>query len=213
MTKYKPIPEFSQFVEYVTQGDLVDGEYQVVINHVNLADVDVVPAAETLKSGFEHVETLNRLPKLTTQEVESVGEQVKAVYHDDIVAEVIKSDNPITVTGTIVEVKLFPEWQPWIAVNVGEVFMIPEDKNLWKVVQAHTTQPDWLPSLTPALWAKYYTPEMGYQEWVQPTGAHDAYNIGDKVTFESHLWESKINANVWSPTAYPAGWRDLGVYP
>lgn len=52
-----------------------------------------------------------------------------------------------------------------------------------------------------------------YAAWVQPTGAHDAYNIGDKVTFNGHLWESLIDANVWSPTVYPAGWRDLGVYP
>ena len=49
--------------------------------------------------------------------------------------------------------------------------------------------------------------------WVQPTGALDAYNTGDQVAFEGHLWESLIDANVWSPTVYPAGWNDLGVYP
>lgn len=46
-------------------------------------------------------------------------------------------------------------------------------------------------------------------EWVQPTGAHDAYNIGDQVMFAGSAYESVINANVWSPTAYPAGWRKL----
>lgn len=45
-----------------------------------------------------------------------------------------------------------------------------------------------------------------WPEWVQPTGAHDAYNIGDKVTFQSKRYVSTINANVWSPTAYPQGW-------
>lgn len=211
MPAYAKVPKFGQFTEYVTQGELVDGEYQVVINHVDLQQIEVVPAAETLKTDYEKIESLGRLPVLTVDEVMSVGEQVAAVYATDIVNEVVKTDNPITVTGTIAEVKSFPEWQSGLAVKVGEVYMIPEDKNLWKVVQAHTTQSDWLPSLTPALWVKYYTPDMGYQEWVQPTGAHDAYNIGDKVTFNGHLWESKINANVWSPSVYPAGWTDLGI--
>jgi len=38
-------------------------------------------------------------------------------------------------------------------------------------------------------------------------GAHDAYAIGDRVTFEGATYESLIAANVWSPTAYPAGWE------
>ena len=48
--------------------------------------------------------------------------------------------------------------------------------------------------------------------WVQPTGAHDAYNIGDKVHFPTltdPIYESLINANVYSPTTYPAGWKQL----
>jgi len=44
-------------------------------------------------------------------------------------------------------------------------------------------------------------------EWVQPTGAHDAYNTGDRVTFEGSVYESTINDNVWSPEAYPQGWQ------
>ena len=44
------------------------------------------------------------------------------------------------------------------------------------------------------------------QPFVQPTGAHDAYNIGDLVTFEGSTYESQIDANTYSPTAYPAGW-------
>lgn len=44
-------------------------------------------------------------------------------------------------------------------------------------------------------------------DWVQPTGAHDAYSIGDLVTFESAVYRSVINANVWSPISYPAGWE------
>jgi len=45
--------------------------------------------------------------------------------------------------------------------------------------------------------------------FVQPTGAADAYSVGDRVTFEGSVWESVIDANVWSPTAYPAGWKKV----
>lgn len=44
-------------------------------------------------------------------------------------------------------------------------------------------------------------------QWVQPTGAGDDYNLGDRVTFEGKVYESLLASNVWSPTAYPAGWK------
>ena len=48
-----------------------------------------------------------------------------------------------------------------------------------------------------------------YPEWVQPLGAHDAYKIGDRVTFNGKVYESVIAANVWSPAVYPAGWKEV----
>lgn len=50
------------------------------------------------------------------------------------------------------------------------------------------------------------TGEPEVPEWVQPTGGHDAYNTGDRVTFEGAVYTSAIDGNVWSPTDYPAGW-------
>ena len=76
---------------------------------------------------------------------------------------------------------------------------------LYKILQAHTSQADWIPESTPAL----YTPVIpvgAIEEWKQPTGAHDAYSIGDRVLFDGSTYESVINANVWSPAEYPAGW-------
>jgi len=48
--------------------------------------------------------------------------------------------------------------------------------------------------------------------WKQPAGGHDAYKKGDKVHFKlitDPVYESLIDANVWSPTTYPAGWKKL----
>lgn len=46
-----------------------------------------------------------------------------------------------------------------------------------------------------------------WPEFVQPTGAHDAYNTGDKVTYNGKHYISTMDGNVWAPDAYPAGWE------
>lgn len=95
----------------------------------------------------------------------------------------------------------------WVANERVEVGMRRTDEGLtYQCLQSHVTQVDWRPSVTPALW-KLVEDESDCPEFVQPTGAHDAYNIGDCVTFEGQQYVSKINANVWSPAVYPAGWE------
>lgn len=46
-------------------------------------------------------------------------------------------------------------------------------------------------------------------DWKQPIGAHDAYKLGDRVTYNGAEYESLLAANVYSPDAYPQGWRKL----
>ena len=46
-------------------------------------------------------------------------------------------------------------------------------------------------------------------EYKQPTGAHDAYQAGDRVTFQGRVYEAVINAVVWSPLAYPQAWKEV----
>lgn len=48
-----------------------------------------------------------------------------------------------------------------------------------------------------------------YPAFVQPTGAHDAYNAGDKVTFEGKRYVCKMANCAYSPSAYPAGWEEV----
>ena len=52
-------------------------------------------------------------------------------------------------------------------------------------------------------------PTPSIPEFVQPTGAHDAYKKGDKVSFNGKIYESLIDANVYSPSAYPLGWQEV----
>ena len=101
-------------------------------------------------------------------------------------------------------VELFPQWVTGRAYAVDERLQY---KNvLYRVVQAHTSQADWTPDITPALFVVVSLDE--WPEFVQPTGAHDAYKKGDKVTFEGKHYISLIDANVYSPAAYPAGWQE-----
>ena len=50
-------------------------------------------------------------------------------------------------------------------------------------------------------------PSEEYPEWVQPTGAHDAYAQGAKVSHNGKKWTSDIAANVWEPGVY--GWTEV----
>lgn len=101
---------------------------------------------------------------------------------------------------------LFPTWASKLGmqVNVGERLWY--DEKLYKVIQEHTTQSDWTPDTTPALYTEVSIIE--WPEWVQPTGAQDAYMTGDKVTFEGTHYISLIDNNTWSPAAYPQGWEE-----
>lgn len=48
---------------------------------------------------------------------------------------------------------MFQPWATGESVAEGDRRYYPEDGKLYKVRQAHTTQADWMPDKTPALWA------------------------------------------------------------
>ena len=105
-------------------------------------------------------------------------------------------DDETALTG----VELFPAWAVGKAYAVGD--RVQHDGTLYKCVQAHTSQADWTPDATQALWVVVSIEE--FPEWVQPTGAHDAYNIGDKVSYNEQRYICTTDANVYAPGVY--GW-------
>lgn len=92
---------------------------------------------------------------------------------------------------------LYPNWKEDLSVKVDERYRYGE--TLYKCVQAHTTQSNWTPNVTPALWTVVSLEE--WPEWVQPTGAQDAYAKDDKVSHNDKHWISLVDANVWEPGA------------
>ena len=106
---------------------------------------------------------------------------------------------------------IYPEWEAGRSYAAGDILRHGTnsvgDPQLYKVVQAHTSQADWMPEATPALYDAFGLDGSGYPIWSQPTGAHDAYNTGDVVDYNGTLYKSLMDGNVWSPEAYPQGWE------
>jgi len=97
----------------------------------------------------------------------------------------------------------FPKWE------VGKEYVKDEriryENVLYKVLQSHTSQADWTPDVAVSLYVRVSIEE--FPDWVQPQGAHDAYNKGDKVTHLEKHWVSDVDNNVWEPSVY--GWSEL----
>ena len=96
----------------------------------------------------------------------------------------------------------------------GKVWRSTIDNNVWaptaypqgweEATGTDTPEPEPAPEPEPG------DGEEDIPAFVQPTGAHDAYQTGDRVTYNGHIYESTINNNVWSPDTYPQGWTELG---
>ena len=103
-------------------------------------------------------------------------------------------------------ISIYDQWR------IGKYYeanaVVVKDSNLFRIIQAHTSQSDWLPGQTPALYQPYRVP--GTVTEFKPPTAENPYNIGDKVRFEGKTYESLIDGNVWSPAQYPAGWTLIG---
>lgn len=108
---------------------------------------------------------------------------------------------------------LYDEWQAGIAYAVGKIISYGKDPlgdpQLYKVAQAHTSQADWTPDTSPALYTPFGLTPEGYAKWRQPTGKHDAYDIGDIVDYNGELYictqGDGAGKNTWPPDVF--GWE------
>ena len=109
-------------------------------------------------------------------------------------------------TLALIAPELFAYWRPGIEYIIGDRRRDRATGLLYKCVQAHTSQSDWNPAAAPALWAQVAEPGEEWPEWIQPTGAQDAYMNGDKVSHNEKHWVSGYDNNVWEPGVY--GWTE-----
>lgn len=95
---------------------------------------------------------------------------------------------------------MYPEWATDTAYAIGDRVRYVD--KLYKCNIAHTSQDDWKPDTQSALWSEVSIEE--WAEWKQPTGAHDAYNAGDKCSYKGKHYICDVNGNVYAPDVY--GW-------
>ena len=95
-----------------------------------------------------------------------------------------------------------------VAYEVGKRILF--EGVLYKVIQAHTSQAGWTPIAAPSLFAKVIneTIDGSIPEFEQPNSTNP-YMKGDRVIFNGKVYESLIDNNVYSPEAYPAGWKEI----
>lgn len=116
-----------------------------------------------------------------------------------------KSAQSLEDADALEAVTLFPSWAANTAYTTGT--KVRHGGVLYSVLQDHTSQTGWEPGVAPSLFAKVLIPDPSViPEWEQPDSTNP-YKKGDKVTYNGVVYESLIDNNVWSPSAYPAGWR------
>ena len=99
-------------------------------------------------------------------------------------------------------------WQPGLSVQVGDVYAC--GGFLWRCIQAHTTQSDWLPDKVPALWHKV---EIVHEDEVRVWQAGVNYAAGDEVTYPDTngtlyaCLQSHTALAGWEPPNVPALWK------
>jgi len=195
---------------------LPDGTF--IVPEECMSDPDLTDAKPILETMNSVIKPIDPLP--------NVGEQV---YAGQIYQYPYSEDNKYSPLVIAVQSHIRMNYPPYetpalftfYRENSDTLEWIPNEKLYlgWKrvysgityeVIQEHMSQIDWTPPATlNVLWKTVGGGPGDIPQWVQPTGAQDAYNIGDQVIFENSVWESVINANVWSPTVYPAGWNKL----
>lgn len=107
-------------------------------------------------------------------------------------------------------VELFPAWKADISYETKD--RVRYQGVLYKVLQNHVSLENWKPDEAVSLYARVLIPDPEQiPVWEQPDSTN-AYMTGDKVyypTAEDDIYESLIDNNVWSPEAYPQGWKKV----
>ena len=193
------------FKDFVTPTNLaiykkLGNKIKDLVNDVFTYEVLDFTAQEIIDYDTQQIQNTINIQQSKKQEI------VQAKITEQI--EVEMNDINLPITNIIDNIDFYEYWQVDTIYGLNKVVRLIGTDQLYRCVQSHTSQADWSPELVPALFTPIVLPGT-IGDWVQPTGAQDAYQIGDQVHFpagDPAIYESLINANTWSPTAYPAGW-------
>ena len=171
----------------------------VYMPSADLSKFESVP--DSLRNAIESLNT----KQIEMEETQATFTQVQQSLHK--VAKMVASEVTDDAKALAIQ-EFYDDWEVGIKYEVGTY--IRYEEVLYKVITAHTSQSDWTPTSASSLFAKVLIDPTGetINEWVQPDSTNP-YMAGDKVIFNGKTYESVIDNNVWSPSAYPAGWKEI----
>lgn len=119
--------------------------------------------------------------------------------------------NAVEDEGQMLEVaEAFAPYAQGKAYTAGDIFRHGKntvgDSQLYRVLQSHVSQAEWIPGEAAGLYKPIGIGEDGIPIWSQPVGVQDAYARGDEVRHKGTVWESDVDGNVWEPGIY--GWSE-----
>lgn len=188
------------------------GHWQDVKKGVQAWIVDT-PAVRGYEAWDEY-ETIQRYIPYTQEELDA---NAKA-HADEMLASLRAAQTPVALSLFVADTSpalsdaqaeqvssLFPDWQETGAYRVGQI--VRYKNNLYRTLQAFTSQKDWTPDTASSQWKRVGSPDAsGVWPWSQPLGSTDAYAKGAIVTHNGKTWVSEIDGNVWEPGVY--GWAE-----
>lgn len=103
---------------------------------------------------------------------------------------------------------LYPLWA--VGVTLAVDARVRYGDKLYRVLQEHTTQENWTPDATPALYVEV-APQGEYREIKDNMLPTEAFALGEIGWYKEkdNLWKSLIDANTYTPETYPAGWEQV----
>lgn len=151
----------------------------------------------------------NALEELTRKQEEQ-EQSIKSILKTITLAKDLSDDQKEEILSR------YEEYQDNKEYEEGDKFTY--QGKIYEVIQEHRSQADWIPSSTPALYKEFLSVKIKDEEgnesevvaeFKKPTGAHDAYKKGDKVSFEGAIYESLIDNNAYSPFEHQQGWKKI----
>lgn len=148
-----------------------------------------------------------RQARLQQEQVKIVEEKFQAIEDD---ADIIENADA------------YPLWR-----NIEDGFNFPlnfktrdfdenNELQIFRVIQSHNKQSDFMPNIVPALFSKILIGGGGIEIWTQPTGGDGKYPYLDPATGEPYqvihngfIWanNNQGSLNVWEPSVF--GWTML----
>ncbi|MEA5016946.1 MAG: hypothetical protein VB099_20555 [Candidatus Limiplasma sp.] len=187
--------------EYTLEGETLRLEALTPERILILEDEEEIGEGETITQ--EQKERGIPIERFLAVSPERAAADALGLMMRQVVAEGAVSDEELLRVAPALEARA---WLPGLMVAPGDVYS--HGGSLYRCVQAHTTQADWRPEATPALWRRVQ-PRGDTPPWQPNTD----YGVGDVAGYPDSLTlyicaQAHTSLRGWEPPNVPALWKE-----